>query len=165
MGNWRTLKIYARRTHREWALVVKDLVDVHYPHAKRITVVLDHLNTHVGVSLYKVLAPAEARRLLDKLDLQHTPTRGSWLTMAEIEFGVFSRQCLTGRIGGSEFSLSEGDTRRGYHPSVAFDNAGNMVVLYQGTNDKKLWYVHGRLDPSGRLVGQETLLDMSMDRR
>ncbi len=99
LGNWRTITIHAQRTHREWAWVVKDLVDVHFPHAERITVVLDNLNTHVGASLYKVFAPAEARRLLDKLDLQYTPTHGSWLNMAEIEWSVFGRQCLTRRIG------------------------------------------------------------------
>ncbi|MCA1553019.1 MAG: IS630 family transposase [Chloroflexi bacterium] len=98
LGNWRNITIHAQRTHREWALVVKDLVDVHFPAAERITLVLDHLNTHVGASLYKVLAPSEARRLLDKLDLQYTPTHGSWLNMAEIELSVFSRQCLNRRI-------------------------------------------------------------------
>jgi hypothetical protein len=99
LGNWRTLAIHAQRTHREWALVVKDLVDVHFSEAERITLVLDQLNTHVGASLYKVFAPAEARRLLDKLDLQYTPKHGSWLNMAEIELSVFSRQCLNRRIG------------------------------------------------------------------
>src|SRR5262249_29871086 len=77
----------------------KDLVAVHFPAAHRITLVLDQLNTHVGASLYKVFEPAEARRLLDKLDLQYTPKHGSWLNMAEIELSVFSRQCLHRRIG------------------------------------------------------------------
>ena len=99
LGNWRTVTIHAQRTHREWAWVVKDLVDVHFPEAQRITLVLDQLNTHVGASLYKVFEPAEARRLLDKLDLQYTPKHGSWLNMAEIELSVFSRQCLNRRIG------------------------------------------------------------------
>ena len=98
LGNWRSLAIHAQRTHREWAFVVKDLVDEHFPEAERITLVLDQLNTHVGASLYKVFEPAEARRLLDKLDLQYTPKHGSWLNMAEIELSVFSRQCLHRRI-------------------------------------------------------------------
>jgi DDE superfamily endonuclease len=98
LGNWRTVAIRPQRTHREWALLMKDLVEVHYPKAKRITLVLDQLNTHVGASLYKVFEPAEARRLLDKLDLQYTPKHGSWLNMAEIELSVFSRQCLNRRI-------------------------------------------------------------------
>ena len=99
--NWRSISIHAQRTHREWALVVKTLVDVHFPAAERITLVLDQLNTHVGASLYKVFAASEARRLLDKLDLQHTPKHGSWLNMAEIELSAFSRQCLQRRIGTS----------------------------------------------------------------
>jgi hypothetical protein len=99
LGNWRSITIHAQRTHREWALVVKDLVDVHCAAAERITLVVDQLNTHVGASLYKVFAPAEARRLLDKVDLQYTPKHGSWLNMAEIELSVFSRQCLHRRIG------------------------------------------------------------------
>jgi hypothetical protein len=98
LGNWRTVAIRPQRTHREWALLMKDLVDVHYPRAERITLVLDQLNTQVGASLYKVFEPAEARRLLDKLDLQYTPKHGSWLNMAEIELSVFSRQCLNRRI-------------------------------------------------------------------
>ena len=101
LANWRSITIHAQRTHREWALVVKDLVDVHCPAAERITLVVDQLNTHVGASLYKVFEPAEARRLLDKLDLQYTPKHGSWLNMAEIELSVFSRQCLNRRIGNA----------------------------------------------------------------
>ncbi len=99
LTNWRTITIHSQRTHREWALVVKALVDVQFPAAERITLVGDQLNTHVGASLYKVFEPAEARRLLDKLELQYTPKHGSWLNMAEIELSVFSRQCLNRRIG------------------------------------------------------------------
>lgn len=99
LANWRSGTIHAQRTHREWALVVKDLVDVRCPAAERITLVVDQLNTHVGASLYKVFEPAEARRRLDKLDLQYTPKHGSRLNMAEIELSVFSRQCLHRRIG------------------------------------------------------------------
>lgn len=98
LANWRSVSIRSQRTHREWALLMKDLVDVHCSAAERITLVLDQLNTHVGASLYKVFEPAEARRILDKLDLQYTPKHGSWLNMAEIELSAFSRQCLNRRI-------------------------------------------------------------------
>jgi DDE superfamily endonuclease len=101
LGNRRMLTIRAQRTHREWAELMQELVDVHYATATRITVVLDNLNTHTGASLYKVFAPAEARRILDRLDLQYTPKHGSWLNMAEIELSVFSRQCLNRRIADS----------------------------------------------------------------
>lgn len=101
LGNRRTITIRAQRTHREWAELMKDLVDRHYPAATRITVVLDNLNTHTGASLYKVFPPAEARRMLDRLDLQYTPKHGSWLNMAEIELSAFCRQCLNRRIADS----------------------------------------------------------------
>ncbi len=99
LGNWRTIDIRSQRTQREWAFRMKDLLDGHLPEAERITLVLDQLNTQVGASLYNVFEPAEARRILDKLDLQYTPKHGSWLTMAEIELSVFTRQCLHKRIG------------------------------------------------------------------
>ena len=104
LSNWRTIVIRSQRTHREWAYLMRDVVDVFYPHAERITVVLDQLNTHTGASWYKVFEPAEARRILNKLDLQYTPKHGSWLNMAEIEFSSFTRQCLQARIA-TEASL------------------------------------------------------------
>lgn len=127
LGNRRMLTVRAQRTHREWALLMKDLVDVHYATATRITVVLDNLNTHSGASLYKIFEPAEARRILDKLDLQYTPKHGSWLNMAEIELSVFSRQCLHRRIADSaEFQAT----------STTWANARNdrkATVLWQFT--------------------------------
>jgi hypothetical protein len=68
----------------------------------------------------------------------------------------------SGRVVGTEYSLTEGDARRGSHPSVAFDGSGNAVVLYQGTAEGKLWYVYGGVDGTGRIVGPERLLDMGM---
>ena len=70
-----------------------------------------------------------------------------------------------GRIVGREFCLTEGDSRRGYHPTVAFAAPGSAIILYEGTSDRKLWYVKGRLAADGRLVGEERLLDMGMDWR
>jgi hypothetical protein len=73
-------------------------VDVLYPQAERITVVMDNLNTHTGASLYKAFPPEEARRILEKLAIHYTPKHGSWLNMAEIELSILSRQCLDRRI-------------------------------------------------------------------
>jgi len=87
-----------RRTMVDWAHVIKDLVDVHYPDAERIVLVMDNLNTHSPASLYQAFEPAEAKRLADKLEIHYTPTHGSWLDMAEIEIAVLSRQCLDQRI-------------------------------------------------------------------
>jgi hypothetical protein len=87
-----------RRTKRDWAACIRELVDVHYRRAQRIRLVLDNLNTHTGASLYETFPPAEARRLLDRLEFHHTPKHASWLNMAEIEIGIVGRQCLGGRI-------------------------------------------------------------------
>ena len=87
-----------RRTRLDWAHCIKELVDVHYPDAERIVLVLDNLNTHTPASLYEAFPPAEAKRLADKLELHYTPKHGSWLNMAEIELGVLAGQCLDRRL-------------------------------------------------------------------
>ena len=98
LRGWRHVRVTERRTKRDWALAIQELVDVHYPEAERIVLVLDNLNTHVGAALYEALAPSEARRLLERLELHYTPPHGSWLNMAEIELSVLARQCLDRRI-------------------------------------------------------------------
>jgi hypothetical protein len=95
----RYLKVTQQRTKRDWALFICDLVDVYYPTAEKIVLVMDNLNTHTLASLYEVFPPAEARRLARKLEVYYTPKHGSWLNMAEIELSVLSRQCLDRRIG------------------------------------------------------------------
>jgi hypothetical protein len=94
----RIVNVTDRRTAVDWAVQIRDLVDVHYPHAERVTLVMDNLNTHTGASLYKAFAPQEARRILEKLAIHYTPKHGSWLNMAEIELSILSRQCLDRRI-------------------------------------------------------------------
>jgi hypothetical protein len=98
LRGWRHLKVTQRRTRQDWAWAMKELVDVYYPDAECITVVLDNLNTHTGASLYETFEPTEARRIWERLDLHYTPKHGSWLNMAEIELSVFARQCLNRRI-------------------------------------------------------------------
>jgi hypothetical protein len=98
LRGWRHLKVTQRRTRRDWAWAMKELVDVYYPDAECITVVLDNLNTHTGASLYETFEASEARRIWERLDLHYTPKHGSWLNMAEIELSVFARQCLHRRI-------------------------------------------------------------------
>jgi transposase len=94
----RHVSVTERRTKADWASQIKDLVDVRYPTARKITLVMDNLNTHRGASLYEAFQPNEARRLLDRLQIHYTPKHGSWLNMAEIELSVLSRQCLNRRI-------------------------------------------------------------------
>ena len=94
----RWVDVTARRTRRDWAQQIQQLVDVRYPDAERIVLVMDHLNTHTPGALYDVFPPAEAKRLADKLEIHYTPKHGSWLNIAEIEFSVLSRQCLDRRV-------------------------------------------------------------------
>ena len=94
----RHVKITQRRTKVDWAYLIRDLVDVHYPEADRIVLVMDNLNTHKKASLYEAFEPKEAKRIADKLEIHHTPKHGSWLNVAESELSVMSRQCLDRRI-------------------------------------------------------------------
>jgi len=101
LAGQRYVKVTEQRTKVDWAYAVRDLVDLHYPDAERITLVMDNLNTHSPGSLYEAFEPAEAQRIADRLEIHHTPKHGSWLNMAEIELGVLSRQCLDRRIPDS----------------------------------------------------------------
>jgi hypothetical protein len=94
----REVTVTDRRTSQDWAELMRQLVDEHYPEAEVITVVLDNLNTHTPASLYKIFEPAEARRIARRLEIHYTPKHGSWLNMAEVELSVLSRQCLDRRI-------------------------------------------------------------------
>jgi len=102
LRGWRHVAVSDRRTRVDFAHRVKDLVDVRYPAAERIALVLDNLNTHSPASLYEAFPPAEARRLTEKLEIHHTPKHGSWLNMAEIELGVLAAQCLDRRLPSRE---------------------------------------------------------------
>lgn len=95
---WRHLKVTAQRTKADFATCMKELVDVHFPHAEVIRLVMDNLNTHDLASLYETFEPAEARRIARKLEIHYTPKHGSWLNMVEIELSVLARQCLDRRI-------------------------------------------------------------------
>jgi hypothetical protein len=88
----------AQRTAIDWAHAMRALVDVDFPAAETVVLVLDNLNTHDPASLYKAFPPAEAARIWARLELHYTPTHGSWLNMAELELSVLARQCLRWRI-------------------------------------------------------------------
>jgi len=94
----RHVAVTDRRTRTDWAMQIKNLLDVLYPEARKVILVMDNLNTHNAISLYETFPPEEARRLLDRLEIHYTPKHGSWLNMAEIEFSVLSRQCINRRI-------------------------------------------------------------------
>jgi transposase len=102
LAGWRHIEVTERRTSAEFAQQMRALVDVHYPEAERIAVVLDNLSTHSPAALYQAFLPEEARRLLQRLEFHYTPKHGSWLNMAELEFSVLGRQCLGRRIPDRE---------------------------------------------------------------
>ena len=97
LEGWRHVKVTDHHTKVDWALLIEELVDVHYPD-KKIVLVMDNLNTHKRGSLYAAFEPEKARRIAERLEIHYTPKHGSWLDMAEIEIGVLSRQCLNRRI-------------------------------------------------------------------
>jgi hypothetical protein len=104
---WRHAKVTDRRTSRDFAECMRDLVDEHYPKAQRIRVVMDNLSTHTPAALYESLEPAEARRILRRLEFHYTPKHASWLNMVEIEIGVMVSQCLDRRIPDKGTLVSE----------------------------------------------------------
>lgn len=102
---WRRTCARDSRTRVDWAEEVRTLLDQDYPHARRVKLVCDNLNTHGIASLYEAFPAEEAHRLARRLEIHHTPRNGSWLNVAEIELSVLGRQCLDRRIGSAE-SLS-----------------------------------------------------------
>lgn len=94
----RYVKVTDRRTKKDWARCVKELVDKRYPGMEKVVLVMDNLNTHGFPSLYEAFEPSEAKRIADKLEIHYTPKHGSWLDMAEIELGILGRQCLDRRL-------------------------------------------------------------------
>jgi transposase len=104
---WRHAKITDQRTGADFAECMRDLVDEHYPEADRIRVVLDNLSTHSQAALYERFEPAEARRILSRLEFHFTPKHASWLNMVEIEIGVMVRQCLDRRIPDKSTLIAE----------------------------------------------------------
>ena len=95
---WRHVKVTERRTMVDFAHCMRDLVDIHFPQADTIVLVMDNLNTHKLASLYEAVPHTEARRIAAKLEIHYTPKHGSWLNMAEIDLSVLHRQCLNARI-------------------------------------------------------------------
>jgi len=97
LRGWRHVKVTERRTRRDYAACIRELVAMPCPQAQRIHWVQDHLNTHDGASLYATFSPEEARRSLDKIAFHDTPKHGSWLNRAETEINIMKSQCLNRR--------------------------------------------------------------------
>lgn len=135
LAGWRNVKVTLRRTKIDFAHCMKDLVDVHFPDAVKIKIVLDNLNTHDFSALYEAFEPAEALRIARKLEFHFTPKHGSWLNMTEIEFSILSRQVLDQRI-----------------PDTA--TLTRMVDAWQAKRNAEHATIHWRFTPQ---VARETL--------
>lgn len=129
---WRHLEVTGRRTAVDFAQVVRWLVDVAFPDAEAVVVVLDNLNTHGPASLYAAFEPAEARRIADRVEWHFTPKHGSWLNMAEIELSVLARQCLDRRLPDQETLAREGAAWE-----AARNQAGVTVQWHFTTQDAR----------------------------
>jgi hypothetical protein len=104
---WRTVKVTDQRTARDFAHCMRDLVDVHYPQAELIRVVLDNLSTHSPGALHEAFPAPEAYRVRRRLEFHYTPKHASWLNMVEIEIGVLRGQCLDHRIAERDHLVAE----------------------------------------------------------
>jgi hypothetical protein len=98
LEGWRHVEIKDRRTSKDYALVLKELSDVHFVNAEKIVLVQDNLSTHTPAALYEAFEPQEARRLTERFEWHYTPKHGSWLNMAEAELAILAKQCLDQRI-------------------------------------------------------------------
>ena len=107
LEGWRHVEVTDRHTAVDYAEILKDLSDQHFPDAARIVLVQDNLNTHKPASLYEAFPAAEARRLVERFEWHYTPKHGSWLDMAETELSVLSTQCLNRRIADKQTLITE----------------------------------------------------------
>jgi len=107
LEGWRHVKCTDRHAAVDYAQVLKDLSDTHFPTAAKIVLVQDNLSTHKPASLYQAFPAPEARRLVERFEWHYTPKHGSWLNMAESELGALSSQCLDRRIPDKETLIEE----------------------------------------------------------
>jgi transposase len=104
---WRRVKVTERRAAQDFATCMRDLVDLHYPQADVVRVVLDNLSTHSPGALDEAFPAPEAHRILRRLEFHFTPKHASWLNMVEIEIGVLRGQCLDRRIDEKDRLIAE----------------------------------------------------------
>ena len=137
LAGWRHVHSAERRTKKDWALQIQELLDVYYPNAKRIRLVMDNLNTHAISSLYETFPPETALRLAKRLEIHYTPKHGSWLNIAEIELNAMTKQCLSRRIPDLQ------DLRSQLVPWELYRNASSKSVdwhfITNSARDKLKW--------------------------
>jgi hypothetical protein len=105
----RWVKVTERRTAKDLAEVLRELVEDVHDEARKVVLVTDNLNTHHAGCLHEAFDPARARRIAERLEWHYTPKHGSWLNMAEIELAALGKQCLGRRIGSREEVTRESD--------------------------------------------------------
>ena len=139
LAGWRHVNAEERRTKLDWAAQIKELLEVHYPHVKRIRLVMDNLNTHCIGSLYEAFSPNIARSLAQRLEIHYTPKHGSWLNIAEIELSALTTQCLNRRIGNldalrkeiSVWNISRNESQKSVDWQFTTNEArGKLKTLY-----------------------------------
>ena len=114
LEGWRHVQVTERRTSIDYAKILRDLADIHFPGATKILLVQDNLNTHAPASLYEAFEPIEARRIIERFEWHFTPKHGSWLNLAESELAVLSGQCLARRIVDTTMLTKEVDAWRAH---------------------------------------------------
>ena len=129
LEGWRHVEVTERRTAIDYAKVLRDLSDIHFPKAEKIVLVQDNLNTHTPASLYEAFEPAEAHRSAKRFEWHHTPRHGSWLNVAEMELSALARQCLGRRIPDAP------TLRREVAAWERERNAAEVTVDWQFTTD------------------------------
>ncbi len=143
LRSWRKVSVCRRKTMIDWAEEIRELLDVDYPHAKKVILVCDNLNTHKIASLYEAFAPEEAKRLRERLEIHYTPKHGSWLNVAEIELSLLTRMALHRRIG------QIGELRRQSQAWAERRNREEQKVDWQFRTDDariKLKYLYPRFE-------------------
>ena len=130
LRGWRRVSACPSRTQLDWAVQVRQLLEVDYPEARQIQLVCDNLNTHSKASLYKAFPAELAGRLARRLEIHYTPRNGSWLNMAEIELSILARQCLHRRIG------SAAELQRELDAWQSARNAAGSQIVWRFTTEQ-----------------------------
>jgi hypothetical protein len=144
LSGWRHVSVTERRTKRDYAEVLRYLVEERYPDAECISVVQDNLNTHTAGALYEAFPPQQARRILARLEFHYTPKHGSWLNQAEIEISIFERGCLSRPVGDAA------TLERRVRALEAERNARQATIDWQFTNKRarvKLKKLYPEVEP------------------
>jgi len=133
LKDWRKVAVSERRTKKDWARYIAEILEVHFPHVPKVCFVMDNLNTHGISSLYEAFPPDRARALAKRMDIHYTPKHGSWLNIAEIELSVMTSQCLGRRIPSLEALSAELDAW-----NISRNEASSTVNWHFSTDDARI---------------------------